>query len=103
MILQDLKKILDGIDIMNCYGYFPDNQEPPYVCYFSTNSNPIFSDGIIVNSEESVTLNLVTVYRDLKAECYIDRALTRYGVQFSKNYEIDAEQKTHTVVYSFTV
>ena len=104
MTLQDLKVILDGIEnVGHCYGYFPDNQEVPYIAYNSTNDNPIFSDGGIIYNEESVTLNLVTRYRDLSAEAYIEMMFRRYCVQFSKNYEIDDEQKTHTVVYQFTV
>lgn len=104
MTLQDLNKILDGIEgVGHCYGYFPENQELPYIAYSAENMLPIFSDGRIVYSEESITMNLVTRYRDLSAESYIDSMLTKYCVQFSKNYEIDDEQKTHTVVYQFTV
>ena len=48
-------------------------------------------------------MNLVTRYRDLAAESYIDRMLRECGVQYAKTYEIDGEQKTHTVTYQFTV
>lgn len=104
MTLNSLQKILDGVKgVAHCYGYFPDNQDPPYICYYSTNSNPIFSDGIIIYNEESIIMKLVTQYRDLAAECYIDRMLTESGVQYKKNYEADAEQKIHSVEYQFTV
>ena len=104
MTMQELPILLGGVKgIANCYGYFPDNQDPPYICYYSTSSNPIFSDGLIVYSEESVTMKLVTLYRDLAAECYIDRMLAEHGVQYSKNYETDPDQKIHTVEYNFTV
>ena len=104
MTLNDFKIILDGVKgVAHCYGYFPDKQEVPYICYYSTNSNPIFCDGIIVFNEESITMKLVTQYRDLAAECYIDRRLTEFGIQYKKNYEADADQKIHTVEYLFTV
>ena len=104
MTLQDLKIILDGIEnVGHCYGYFPDNQEVPYIAYNSTNDNAIYSDGQIVYNEESVTLNLVTRYRDLSAEAYIEMMFRRYGVQYAKTFEVDPEQKIHTATYQFTV
>jgi hypothetical protein len=104
MTLQDLKIILDGIEnVGHCYGYFPENQEVPYIAYNATGENQIYSDGVIVYKDENVTMLLVTRYRDLSAEAYIDRMLRKYGVQYSKDYEIDGEQKTHTVTYQFTV
>lgn len=104
MTLQDLKIILDGIEnVGHCYGYFPDNQEVPYIAYNSTNDNPIFSDGQIVYNEESVTMILVTRYRDLAAESYIERMFSKYSVQYAKTYEVDPEQKIHTATYQFTV
>lgn len=104
MTLQELNAILDNIpDVGHVYGYFPENQEVPYIAYTATQENPIFSDGRIIYSESSVTLNLVTRYRDLSAECYIDRLLCSWGIQYAKRYDIDGEQKTHTVTYEFTV
>jgi hypothetical protein len=104
MTLQDLRRILDGIEnVGHCYGYFPENQEVPYIAYYATEANPIYSDGQIIYSEDSVTMNLVTRYRDLAAESYIDRMLRECGVQYAKTYEIDSEQKMHTVTYQFTV
>ena len=104
MTLQDLKVILDGIEnVGHCYGYFPDTQEVPYIAYNSTNDNAIFSDGQIVYNEESVTMILVTRYRDLAAESYIERMFRKYGVQYAKTFEVDPEQKIHTATYQFTV
>lgn len=104
MTLQDLKIILDGLETVgHCYGYFPENQEVPYIAYNSTEENPIYSDGQIVYSEESVTMILVTRYRDLSAESYIEKMLRKYGVQYAKTFEVDPEQKIHTVTYNFTV
>lgn len=104
MTLQDLNRILDGIEnVGHCYGYFPENQEVPYIAYNSTNDNPIFSDGGIIYNEESVTMILVTRYRDLAAESYIERMFRKYGVQYAKTFEVDPEQKIHTATYQFTV
>ena len=104
MTLHDLKCILDGIEnVGHVYGNFPENQEVPYIAYYATAENPIFSDGKIVYSETSVTMILVTRYRDLAAEHYIDRMLSQYSVQYAKSYEIDGEQKIHTVTYTFTM
>lgn len=104
MTLQDLKIILDGIEnVGHCYGYFPENQEVPYIAYYATEANPIYSDGQIIYSEDSVTMMLVTRYRDLSAESYIEKMFRKYGVQHSKTFEVDPEQKIHTVTYQFTV
>ena len=42
MTLQDLNRILDGIEnVGHCYGYFPENQEVPYIAYYATGENQI--------------------------------------------------------------
>ena len=46
---------------------------------------------------------LVTRYRDLSAEAYIEKMFRKYGVQYAKTYEVDPEQKIHTATYIFTV
>ena len=46
---------------------------------------------------------LVTRYRDLSAESYIERMFRKYGVQYAKTFEVDPEQKIHTATYQFTV
>ena len=69
MTLQDFNTALDRIpNVGHVYGYFPDNQEVPYIAYNATQANPIFSDGKVIYSEESITLILVTRRRDLSAE-----------------------------------
>lgn len=104
MTLQDFNTALDRIpNVGHVYGYFPDNQEVPYIAYNATQANPIFSDGKVIYSEESITLILVTRRRDLSAEDYIDRLLTCCRIQFNKAYQVDGEQKTHTVTYTFTL
>lgn len=104
MTLQELKTALDGIEnVARIYGYFPENQEAPYIAYYSTNDNHIYADGQIVYNEETVTMIFVSRYRDIETECYIDTVLMNNGVQFSKDYELDPDQKIHTVTYTFTV
>lgn len=104
MTLQDLKQALDRVpNVGHVYGNFPENQEVPYIAYTATEENPIYSDGKIIYSESSIELNLVTRYRDLSAENYIDRLLTACHTQYSKTYEVDGEQKIHTTTYTFTV
>lgn len=103
MTLQELKTALDGIEnVAKIYGYFPDDQEVPYIAYYSTIDNQIFADGQLVYSEETVTMIFVSRYRDLETESDIDGILAQNGVQFSKEYDLDPEQKIHTVTYTFT-
>ena len=103
MTLQDLNTVLDGINIAHCYGYFPENQEAPYIAYNATVENQIFSDGKTVYSESSVTLILVTRYRDINTESSLEELLQSNGVQYAKTYDVDGEQKIHTTTYEFTV
>ena len=103
MTLQDLKQALDRVpNVGHVYGNFPENQEVPYIAYTATEENPIYSDGRIIYSESSIELNLVTRYRDLGAEDYIDRLLTACHTQYNKTYAVDGEQKIHTTTYTFT-
>ena len=103
MTLQELKRELDRLQgVGHVYGYFTENQEVPYIAYNATQENPIYCDGRIIYSESSVTLILVTRLRDLSAENYIDGMLTACRTPFNKSYEVDGEQKIHTVTYTFT-
>lgn len=104
MTLAGLNTLLSGITgVAHCYGFFPENQEAPYIAYNSESLNPIYSDGQLVYGEESVTLILVTRYRDLASESALEGLFATNGVQYSKTMEVDGEQKTHTVTYNFTI
>ena len=104
MTLAELNTALSGITgVAHCYGFFPENQEAPYIAYSADNTTPIFSDGQNIYSEEAVTLVLVTRYRDLSTEATLDALLTANSVPFSKTMEVDGEQKTHTTTYNFTL
>lgn len=104
MTLQDLTQELNRIpNVGHVYGNFPENQEVPYITYSATQDNPIYSDGRIVYSESSIELKLVTRYRDLSAESYIDRMLESCHTPYNKSYEVDGEQKIHTSTYTFTL
>lgn len=104
MTLAGLNTLLSGITgVAHCYGFFPENQEAPYIAYSAESLNPIYSDGQLVYGEETVTLVLVTRYRDLAVESTLDGIFATNGVQYSKTMEIDGEQKTHSVTYTFTL
>ena len=104
MTLAELNTALTGITgVAHCYGFFPENQEAPYIAYSAETLNPIYSDGQLVYGEETVTLVLVTRYRDLASESTLDALFATHGVQYSKTMEVDGEQKTHSVTYTFTV
>lgn len=86
-----------------CYGNFPDNQNPPYIAYQTTESNNIVADGRVIYSEEIVEMQLMTKQRDLALEKIVEAMLSREETTYAKSNEMMAEQKICIVTYRFSV
>lgn len=104
-----LSKLTDNLGCLSCkfnglghtYGNFPENQELPYVSYRITDTNQIGADGRIIYSEDNIEMQVMTTRRDLALEKAIEDMLSCEHVTYQKSYDVDAEQKIHTVSYTF--
>ena len=102
MNLREFAATVALLGIPAVYGYYMEEKTPPYLAYRSTTKNVLHADGIVVYSEEWVTLEFVSRNRDLDAERSIEAFLTIHGIAFdSPECFFDEKQKIHIVRYEF--
>lgn len=102
MSLEELKTLMDTLDIDSVYGYFPKEKKPPYIAYQAETAQSINADGIVVLLIANVTLTLVTARRDTATEKQIADLLTENDVDFGEpDYEFDEQQNIHKASFYF--
>ena len=102
MTLAELKTIMSSLSIPSVYGYFPKEQNPPYIAYQADTSQTIAADGLVVVQIANVALTLVTQHRDTAKEAQITDLLTENGVDFGEpDFEFDEDEKIHRTTYYF--
>jgi hypothetical protein len=102
MSLEELKTLMDTLDVESVYGYFPKEKKPPYIAYQAETAQSINADGIVVLLIANVTLTLVTARRDMGMEQQISDLLTANDVDFGEpEYEFDPEQEIHKTSFYF--
>ena len=103
MTLAELKTLMSSLTgIPSVYGYFPKEQNPPYIAYQAETSQTIAADGLVVVQIANVVLTLVTQHRDTAKETQISDLLTANGVDFGMpDFEFDETEKIHRTTYYF--
>ncbi len=102
MSLEELKLLIDTMNIESVYGYFPKEKKTPYIAYQAETAQSINADGIVVLLIANVTLTLVTAKRDLVTEKQIADLLTENDVDFGEpDYEFDEQQGIHKTSFYF--
>lgn len=102
MSLEELKALMDTLDIESVYGYFPKEKKPPYIAYQAETAQSINADGIVVLLIANVTLTLVTARRDPDTEKRIADLLTKNDVDFGEpDYAFDEQQGIHKTSFYF--
>ncbi|MCI7638221.1 MAG: hypothetical protein MSS60_00115 [Clostridiales bacterium] len=93
MDLEALKSALESTGIPIAYWSFPDGEAPPlpYLCYFTTGSNPLFADATVYFLSDSVRVELYTDTKDLTVEHLVEAALAGFHPKKDQEY-LDTEQ-----------
>lgn len=104
MTLAELKTAIAALSIPYAYGYFEGEQPTKYIVYNEELRNCIYADGVVVYSEPTITLQLISRHRDLTAEAAITKMLDDNQISYDfPEFYYDEEQSVHVASFVFRI
>ena len=107
MTLAEFNKILQSTELPVAYRFFPADDprkpppNPPFICYFETETNNFAADGVIYKKIARIAVELYTEKKDLVSEEKVESALSSF--YWNKDEEYLNDEKCYFVVYQLEV
>lgn len=104
MGLLKLKTYLQSSGMPVTYRAWPEGEAPslPFICYLANGNNPLFADGGVYHSSQSVRVELYTRLKDPTAEAAVEAALSAYHWKKYPDDYISSEQ-CYLILYEVEV
>ena len=102
--MQDIKNILDELNIPVAYHHFNTDINPPFVVYYRTSSSNYGADNKVLQKFNNFYIELYTEYKDPTTEQMLENLLDENEIFYdvvSEDY-IDTE-KMYQVIYSISL
>lgn len=94
MTLKEVNEMIKSIGIDYTYYQFPKDteHEPPYICFFYTNSNDVYADQSNYQKIRGLSIELYTAQKDFDLEDLVEEVLSSYDLTYYKEESyIDSE------------
>lgn len=103
MGLEKLKSTLEASGLPVAYREWPEGKAPalPYICYLSQGTNPLFADGQVFYSSESVDVELYTRLKEPATEAKVEAVLA--GYHWKKSQEYISTERCYMTLYEIEV
>lgn len=106
MNLEELKSILESTGLPVTYRAWsedPDEPPPPlpWICYLTEESEPLFADGQVYYSYDSVAVELYTRFKEQATERMVETALA--GFHWKKSQEYLSTERCYITIYEIEV
>lgn len=95
MTYKEVESMVAEIGLPNAYYQFPDKtqQEPPFVCFFYTDSDDFYADDRNFAAIRPLTIELYTDNKDFTLESTVEAVLLSHNLPFAKTEAyIDSER-----------
>ena len=104
MGLLELKTDLQSSGMPVTYRAWPEGEAPslPFICYLANGNNPLFADGGVYYTSQSVRVELYTRLKDPTAEAAVEAALSAYHLKKYPDDYISGEQ-CYLILYEVEV
>lgn len=98
-----MKSVLESSGLPVAYLSFPEGDSPPlpFVCYYSTDVNPLFADASTFYATTDVTVELYTQFKSPDVEKKLESVLSSCHWKKSETY-IDTE-RCYMITYDIEV
>ncbi len=99
--MQELKTILEQLEIPVAYDHFNTATNPPFIAFRRYSQNNFGADDIVYEKINNYYVYLVTDYKDVELEEQLENVLTEAGIFFNVESEdyVD-DEKCYQIVYS---
>lgn len=98
--MQDLKTILDELEIPVAYSHFNTATTPPVAVYRRDSSSNFGADGVVYKKINNYIVELYTAYKDTEMEQKLEAIFDKYEIFYNVDSEdyIDTEQM-YQIIY----
>ena len=101
--MQRIVKMLEEAGLPFAYDHFAEGEspDPPFICYFTPNSNNFAADGKVYYKINEIHIELYTDCKDLSAEQKLENVLDAYDIYYEKSETWIESEKLYEVLYTF--
>lgn len=101
MTLEQLNALLKTAGYPVAYGYFPTEQQLPYILYRVTYSNNFGADNRVYHKIDHIQVELYTKLKDQEAEDRVENALS--SLYWDKTEEYIDSERCYQILYEIEV
>lgn len=101
MTYKEVNDMVSTIGLAYAYYQFPDgtDQEPPFVCFFFTDSDDLYADGINYQAIRPCVIELYTENKDFGLEAQVEACLTANRLAFTKAETYIDSERMYQIAY----
>lgn len=102
--MQDLKTLLETLEIPIAYDHFNTPTTPPFIAYRRYGQSNYSADGIVYKKIDNYYITLCTEYKDLELEQQLETLLQNAEIFYNVESEtyIDTEQM-YEIIYNVNI
>lgn len=102
--MQNLKTILEMLDIPVAYSHFNTEQNPPCIIYRRESQNNFSADGIVYKKINNMYVELYTEFKDVEMEQRLENLFDEFDIFYNVESEeyIDTE-KMYSIIYKVNI
>lgn len=105
MTFAEVYNMVNGIGLPCAYYQFPDDtgQQPPFICFFYSNSDDMAADNSNYQKIETLVIELYTDVKDFEKEAAVETALASKGLTWTRDEEFLDSEMMHETIYTTEV
>lgn len=105
MTYKEVASMISSIGLPYAYYQFPDGtqQEPPFVCFFYTNSDDFYADNTNYQAVRPLTVELYTDNKDFTLESTVETVLLSHNLPFTKTESYIDTERMYQISYAVEV
>ena len=105
MTYTEVATMVASIGLPYAYYQFPEgtSQEPPFVCFFYTNTDDLYADGENYQRIPTLNIELYTSEKDFTQEAALEEVLKNNGLTYYKEENYIASESMWQIAYEMEV
>lgn len=105
MTYKEISEMIASVGVPTAYYQFPEDtpQAPPFICFFYSNSDDVFADGINYQKILQLNIELYVSEKDFALEASIEDVLTANELTYYKEESYIDSEKLYQIAYEMEV
>lgn len=105
MTYENVAEMIESVGLPYAYYEFPDDtsQEPPFICFFYSETNDFLADDLNYQRIERLHIELYTDSKDFELEQALEQALEEWGLVYARSETYIARERMFVQTYEMEV